>query len=103
MLAALKKIEKRGLREAAKRARQFASQVSQYAVASARATIDPAAPLKGALTSPVAKRHAAILDPAKLGALLRAIDGYDGSPITKLALQIVPHVFVRPEELRHAE
>lgn len=103
MLAALKKIEKRGLREAAKRARQFASQVFRYGVASARATIDPAAPLKGALTSPVAKHHAAILDPSKFGALLRAIDGYDGSPVTKIALQIAPHVFVRPGELRHAE
>lgn len=103
MLAALRKIEKRGLREAAKRARQFASQVFRYAVASARATIDPAAPLKGALTSPVAKHHAAILDPTRLGALLRAIDGYDGSPVTKIALQIAPHVFVRPGELRHAE
>ena len=34
---------------------------------------------------------------------MRAIDDYDGSGITKLALQIAPHVFVRPGELRHAE
>lgn len=35
--------------------------------------------------------------------MLRAIDDYEGSGITKLALQIAPHVFVRPGELRHAE
>jgi len=35
--------------------------------------------------------------------LLRAIDGYEGQSITKLAMQLAPHVFVRPGELRHAE
>ena len=34
---------------------------------------------------------------------MRAIDEYDGAPTTKYALQIAPHVFVRPGELRHAE
>ena len=103
MLTALKKIEGRGTLESAKRARMFASQVFRYAVASARAENDPAAPLRGALVSPVAKHYAAITDPKELGALLRAIEDYSGSPITKVALQIAPHVFVRPGELRHAE
>lgn len=31
------------------------------------------------------------------------INGYDGQPLTKLAMQLSPHVFVRPSELRHAE
>jgi integrase len=35
--------------------------------------------------------------------MLRAIDGYVGLGLTKLALQLAPHVFVRPGELRHAE
>lgn len=35
--------------------------------------------------------------------MLRAIDGYEGQPVTKLAMQLAPHVFVRPGELRHAE
>lgn len=46
---------------------------------------------------------AAITDPAKAGALLRAIDGYDGSFIVKCAMRLAPLVFVRPGELRHAE
>ena len=36
-------------------------------------------------------------------AMLRAIDDYDGHPVTVAALKLIPHVFVRPGELRHAE
>src|ERR1039458_1399510 len=35
--------------------------------------------------------------------ILRAIDGYDGLLVTKLALRLAPLVFVRPGELRQAE
>ena len=47
--------------------------------------------------------HAAIIEPKAVGALLRAIEGYEGNATTKLALRLAPHVFVRPGELRHAE
>jgi integrase len=103
LLAALKRLEARGNYETAKRARSFASRVFRYAVATARANADPASLLQGALISPKAKHYAAILEPAKLGELLRAIDDYSGGPVTRLALRIAPHVFVRPGELRHAE
>src|SRR5262249_51784958 len=43
------------------------------------------------------------VDPAHIGALLRAIDGFDGQPTTRLALRLAGYVFVRPGELRHAE
>jgi integrase len=55
------------------------------------------------LTSHKSKHHAAILDPRKAGELLRAIDGYDRHPVTRLALQLAALVFVHPGELRHAE
>lgn len=103
LLAALKKLEAKGNYETAKKTRSFASRVFCYAVATGRAKADPAALLKGALISPKARHYAAILDPAKLGELLRAIDDFSGSPITKYALQLAPQVFVRPGELRHAE
>jgi hypothetical protein len=38
-----------------------------------------------------------------VAALLRAIDGYRGSNVTRYALQLAPLVFVRPGELRKAE
>lgn len=59
--------------------------------------------LQGALVTPKARHFAAILEPEKLGELLRAIDGFSGSPVTIAALKMAPHVFVRPGELRHAE
>jgi hypothetical protein len=53
--------------------------------------------------NPTVTHYGAVLDPVGAGELLRAIDGYGGQPITKLAMQLAPHVFVRPGELRHAE
>ena len=103
LLAALKKVEARGHLETARRMRSFASRVFRYAVSTARATVDPAAALRGALIAPIATHHAAILDTKGVGALLRAIEGYDGQPMTQLALKLSPHVFVRLGELRQAE
>ena len=103
LLAALKKVETRGHLETARRMRSFASRVFRYAVSTARAAADPAAALRGALVAPKATHHAAILDAKGVGALLRAIDGYDGEPMTQLALRLAPHVFVRLGELRQAE
>lgn len=103
LLAVLRTSERAGQRETARRLRSFASRVFRYAVATARATTDPAQPLKGALASPVAKHHAAITDPVAFGGLLRAIEGYTGQPVTRLALRFTAHVFQRPGEVRQAE
>ncbi len=103
LLAPLKRLEARGTLETAKKCRSFASRVFRYGIWTGRCTVDVARDLQGALTAPKAKNYAAILEPAKFGALLRAIDVFDGSPITKFALQLSPHIYVRPGELRHAE
>jgi integrase len=103
LLAAIKRVEGRGNLETARRMRSLASRVFRFAVATSRASADPAAALRGALIAPKAKHRAAILDPKGVGALLRAIEGYDGQPMTQLALKLAPHVFVRPGELRQAE
>ena len=103
MLEAVRKHESTGRTEAAHRALQFASQVFRFAIANQLAASDPIRDLRGALTSHKANHHAAILEPKKVGELLRAIDGYDGHPVTRYALQFAALVFVRPGELRHAE
>lgn len=46
---------------------------------------------------------AAITEPKRVGALMRAIEGYEGSLTVRSALRLAPLVFVRPGELRHAE
>lgn len=103
LLSVLKKIEGRGHRETAKKTRSFASRVFKYAVITARCTSDPASPLLGALVAPVARPYSAITDPKELGALLRGIEEYAGFTASRYALKILPHVFVRPGELRLAE
>lgn len=103
VLIAVRKIERKGQLESARRTLQLAGAVFRYAVATARLSSDPTRDLRGALTAPTVTHYGAIIDPARVGELLRAIDGYEGQPITKLAMQLAPHVFVRPGELRHAE
>lgn len=103
MLEAVRKYETTKRTEAAHRALQFSSQVFRFAIANQLATSDPTRDLRGALVSHKSKHHAAILEPKKAGELLRAIDGYEGHPITKIALQLSALLFVRPGELRHAE
>lgn len=103
LLAVLKKQEARGNLETARRTRAFASRVFRYAVATARAKSDPAGLLLGAVASPQSRNLSAIVEPKRVGELLRAIDSYSGTPIVRLALALSPHVFVRPGELRQAE
>lgn len=103
MLAALKKLEAKGNLETAKKCRSFASRVFRYGAALGQCQTDPTSILQGALVTPKARHYAAILEPEKLGGLLRAIDDFECYPATKFALKIAPHVFVRPGELRHGE
>lgn len=103
LLDALRKVEATGKLETAKRARVKAGQVFRWAILEGMAEIDPTASLRGALKPPKNKHHAAITDPARIGELLRAIDGFTGQPVTLAALKLAPLVFVRPGELRMAE
>ncbi len=68
-----------------------------------RAAHDVTADLRGALAPVVSEHHAAITEPARIGELLRAIEGYSGHTGTAYALKLAPLLFVRPGELRHAE
>lgn len=101
LLLPLKRLEARGLNETATKTRSFASRVFLYAVANGLTAQNPAALLTGSLTAPRPKHRAAILDHTRLNEFLKAADEYS-SPITRLALKILPHVFVRPGELRFA-
>ncbi|MEW9570548.1 tyrosine-type recombinase/integrase [Rhodanobacter sp. Si-c] len=98
-----RRMEERGAIESAHRVLQTCGQVMRYAIATGRADRNPVADLKGAIASPAERHHAAITDPAVLGGLLRAIEGYTGDITTRAALQLSALLFVRPGELRHAE
>jgi integrase len=103
LLLALRRIEARGAIETAHRARGDAGAVFRYAVATGRAERDITADLRGALAAGTKRHFAAIIEPAEVGALLRAIEAYKGTPEVRAALQLAPIVFVRPGELRTAE
>ena len=103
LLDCLRKVEQLGNRQTARRALQICGQVFRYAIATGRAEVDPTSALRGALAPPLEVHHASITEPKKLGQLLRALDGYDGSLVVRCALRLAPLVFVRPGELRSAE
>ena len=103
LLEMLRKMEAKGRYETAKRLRSTCSQIFRYAIATARAERDVAADLRGALIAPKPTHRAAITNGSGAGGLLRAIDAFEGQSLTKIALRLLPHVFVRPGELRHAE
>jgi integrase len=102
-LSTVNRIVDRGAVESAHRVLQNCGQVLRYAIATGRAERNPVADLRSALPPVKPKNLAAITDPAAIGGLLRAIDAYQGTFITKCALRLAPLVFVRPGELRHAE
>ena len=103
LLSVLRNVEGRGRHESARRLRSVCGRVFRYAIATGRAEHDLSAGLRDALTTPKVKHLAAITNTQEVGPLLRAIDGFSGHTVTKGALRLAPHVFVRPGELRHAE
>ena len=102
LLDLLKRVEKSGRRETARRLRGVMGSVFRLAVVTLRATTDPTFALKGALLRPNVKPRSAITDEKKLGGLLRAIDEFDGWPTLRAALKFCALTFARPGEVRGA-
>lgn len=103
VLAVLRAIEKRGTHETARRLRSTIGTVFRFAIATTRAENDPTFALKGALITPKVKHRAAVTDPKGMGALLRAMDDFEGQATTHAALKLMAILFPRPGELRMAE
>ena len=103
LLTVAQRIEQRGANETAHRAPQNCGRAFRFAVASRRADRDITRDLLGALAPVVVRHHPSIVEPKAVGALLRAIEGYSGSLVTRCALRLAPVVFVLPSELRMAE
>ncbi len=103
VLAVLRKVEARGRLEGARRLRSVIGEVFRFAISTARALNDPTVALRGSTSPPKVTHRAAMTNLDDLGALLRAIDGFDGQPTTRAALQLVALLFPRPGELRQAK
>lgn len=103
VLACAQRVVQRGAIETAHRLKDACGQVLRYGVAAGLCERNPVVDLRDALP-PVQTRHlAAVTDPAKVGQLLRDLDGYQGQPATRAALLLSALLFLRPGELRHLE
>jgi len=102
VLEALRVIEERGTLETARRMMQSCGKIFMYAIATGRAERNPVPDLRGALKTPVV-RHYSFLKADDLRKYLKKLTGYDGSPLTRLALRLLLLTFVRTSELRGAE
>lgn len=103
LLPVLRRVEDRGALDAAHRLRQYCSKIFLYAVSIGLMERDPTYELRGALPPVKVKHFATITKSEEIGALLRAIDGYQGHFITKCALRLIPLLMVRTVELRMME
>lgn len=100
ILAALRKVESKGILSTAQDLQQMSVQVFRYAVQTGRIESNPATDLKGALKPHVPKHFAALLDPVEVGGLLRASYKYHGQATTRAALKLAPLFFLRPGNIR---
>jgi integrase len=97
---AVRKIEKRGAFEIARRLLQNCGQIMRYAVANDLVPRNPVAEVRPAdILMPRKRRNHPRVTARELPDLLRAIDGYEGAQHTRLALQLMALTFVRTSEL----
>ena len=100
ILHLLKRIEKSGRRETARRLRGTMGTVFRYAIVTLRASADPTLALHRALLRPNVQHRAAITDETQLGRLMVSIDEYDGWPTIRSALLLLALTMTRPGDVR---
>lgn len=103
LLSVLRRMESRNALTMARNARSLCSRIFRYALITGRAERNPAADLQGAIAPHITKNRATLTDPAKVGKLLLAIDGYRGTFTVRNALILLSLTFCRPSEIRRAE
>lgn len=96
VLSVVRLIEARGAIETARRVRQRISAVFVYAIASGRASTDPAAMIAGAMAPLVKGRQPALTNIDDARAMLKAVDETPGHPVTKFAIRLTALTALRP-------
>lgn len=102
LLACLQRIVDRGAVETAHRTLNYLVEIYRWAIPRNLVERNVAADLLGTLPAASGRNYPTLTDPDRIGELLRAVDAYHGSYITRYALQVAPLVFTRPSELRKA-
>lgn len=96
----IKTIEERGALDIAKRSLQTCGQIFRYAIAHGCAIRNPATDIRpGDVLTTRKKQNYARVDAKELPDLLRHIEVYQGSSVTRLAMKLMAMTFVRTSEL----
>jgi len=95
----LKKLEKKGILETARKIRIIVGQILRYAIACGYEINDPTSPLKGTLSRPKIRHMPAVTTPEEFREILKLIWAYPYSIIVGGALKIAVYLFPRPGEL----
>jgi len=103
LLDVLSRVEARGAGETARKLSEAMGQVFRRGMVTGRCDRNPADGLAGELRPVTVKHMAAVLDPLKVGELMRGIDGYIGQPVTRAALALSALLFQRPGNVRMME
>jgi integrase len=100
IVAIVRAIEARGARDVAKRALETTGQIFRYAIAHGYAKRNPAKEIepRDILKASVKSNYARI-DARELPNLLRKIEVYQGTHVTRLAMKLMALTFVRTSEL----
>jgi len=100
LVAMTKAIERRGARDIAKRALETTGQVFRYAIAHGYARRNPASEIRPRdILKSTRKLNYARVDERELPSLLRSIEVYQGTHVTRLAMKLMSLTFVRTSEL----
>ena len=100
LVAMTKAIEQRGARDIAKRALETAGQVFRFAIAHGYTTRNPASEIRPSdILKSSRKVNYARVDARELPNLLRAMEVYQGTHVTRLAMKLMALTFVRTSEL----
>lgn len=97
----VKVIDDKGVHDVAGRVRQHLTKIMRHAVQQGVIKYNPAYDLDGIVTPVVLQHHPALLL-KHLPELLEKISNYKGRKLTRLALELNLHVFLRSSELRLA-
>jgi len=100
LVAMTKAIEERGARDIATRALETVGQVFRYSIAHGYSKRNPASEFRASdVLKSTRKVNLARIDAKELPALLRAIEVYQGTHVTRLAIKLMALTFVRTSEL----
>ena len=99
VLRIVRAIEGRGAVETARRVRQRVSAVFGFAMATARADLDPAAPIKTVLAPLRKGRQPAVTTLEAAREILCKVDSTPAAPATKLGMRLLALTVVRPGTL----